>query len=188
MGLSSNQIKKETLKELIWYISKNYNYQLFETKLWKLVFFCDTDYFEKYNEFLTRVPYIKNKRGPTPVFDIAQKAIKELVEGGYLTKTENGSYIALKDYQTKYISNHIIDAINTTCSKYYKLSVKEICTLAHRDPVYLATENYNQLLDFSFVAYRDDGSGDEDDDSEEISKDVVFSEKAKKALLKMAMA
>lgn len=187
MEITKNQQKKEKLKELIWYICENYNQQLFETKLWKLAFFCDADYFQKYNESITSVPYIKNARGPTPVFNIAKLALAELISDGYITRAENDTYVATKDYKVKYLDNQKIDAINTTCDIYYKLNVKQICTLAHRDPVYLAAENINDILDFSFVAYRDDGAHD-DDDSEDIPKVVSFSQKAKDNLFKLASA
>ncbi len=187
MSISLNQQKKDALKELIWYICQNYSHQLFETKLWKLVFFCDTDYYQKYSSLLTAVPYIKNKRGPTPSYSLAKKAIDELVKDGYIVKTENSTYVALKEYPLKQLDNQKVDAISNTCEKYYKLSSNEICTLAHRDPVYLATENLNELLDFSFVAYRDDGAPDGEED-EDIPSTITFSQKAKENLLKTVFA
>jgi len=188
MSLSKTQQKKEALKELVWYICRNYNNQLFETKLWKLVFFCDTDHFQKYDVPLTSVPYIKNRRGPTPVYNIAKEALGELVKDKHIMKADNGTYVALKDYELKYIDTRSIDAINTTCDKYYKLTVNEICTLAHRDPVYLATENYNEILDFSFVSYRDDGGHEDIEETEGVSTEVSFSKKAKDKLFELALA
>ncbi len=182
---SKTQQKKEKFKELIWYICENYNNQLFETKLWKLTFFCDTDYFQKYQIPLTSVPYIKNQRGPTPTYNLAKQALEELVDDGYITKGENGTYVALKNYDLKHLDNQQIDAVNTTCDKYYKLTVKEICTLAHRDPVYLSAEKQNEILDFSFVSYRDDGS-DEEEEDEAVPKLISFSKKAEENLLKLA--
>ena len=188
MSISKNQLKKERLKEVIWYICENYNQQLYETKLWKLAFFCDTDYFQKYEKPLTEVAYIKNKRGPTPVYNIAKEAIGELIENGYIVKADTGAYVAIKEYPLQYLEATQIDAINTTCDKYYKLSVNQICTLAHRDPVYLAAEKANEVLDFSFVAYRDDGGNGENEETEELPKDVTFSEKAQESLLRMLTA
>lgn len=188
MGLSTTQHKKEKLKELIWYICENYNQRLFETKLWKLIFFCDADYFQKYGEIITAVPYIKNHRGPTPVYGVAGAAISELVDGGYIVRGENAVFVAIKNYDLKYLDSKQIDAINTTCDKYYKLSTNQICTLAHRDPVYLAAEKLNDVLDFSFVTYRDDGSDDGESCAECPSDTVSFSKEAKESLLNIALA
>lgn len=188
MSLSKTQQKKEKLKELVWYICKNYNNQLFETKLWKLAFFCDADYFQKYGTLLTSVPYIKNKYGPTPVHSIAEQSIKELISNGFIVKSENNTFVAIKDYELKNLDSHQIDAINTTCDKYFKLTTDEICTLAHRDPVYLSAEKFNDILDFSFVAYRDDGATNKEDEDDKLPKTISFNKKAQDNLLKMAMA
>lgn len=188
MVMNKTQQKGEKLKEIVWYICENYNQQLFETKLWKLVFFCDTDYFQKYDTPITQVSYIKNRRGPTPDYSIAKKSISELIKDGYIKKSENGTYVAMKDYKLNYLDNHHIDAINATCDKYHRLTVTEICTLSHRDPVYLAAENLNDVLDFNFVAYRDDGAYDEDDTIESLPKVISFSKKAEINLMKMVMA
>ena len=187
-AITKEQQKIERLKELIWYICENYNQQLFQTKLWKLVFFCDSDYFEKYNTSITAVTYIKNHRGPTPSYKHAEKAIEELEKNGFITKTEEGTYVALKNYELKHLDNQQIDAVRATCDKYYRLTVNEICTLSHRDPVYLAAEKLNDVLNFKFVAYRDDGSGVDEEESEKEQKEIVFSKKARENLLKIAFA
>lgn len=185
MGISNTQLKKEKLKELIWYIVKNYNYELYETKLWKLLFFCDSDYFEKYGKYLTGIEYIKNKQGPTPFFNIAKKVIEELIKDKNITKASDGTFVALNDYNLKYFDCQKIDAIKSTCERYYKLNTGEVCTLAHRDPIYLAAENLNDKLDFSFVAYRDNGDLEEQDEViDALPKTVVFSKKAQEGLLK----
>lgn len=181
MVLSQKQLKKEKLKELIWYVTKNYNQELYETKLWKLLFFCDADYYEKYNEKLTGIDYIKNKQGPTPFFDIASSALDELISSQVLAKGENGTFVAIEDYEIQHLGFKELDAIKSTCEKYYKLNTRQVCTLAHRDPIYLSANKFNDKLDFSFVVYRDDGSSQ--DESVEPSQKIEFSEKAKRGLL-----
>lgn len=187
MRISNTQKQKEKLKELIWYICKNYNHELFETKLWKLVFFCEADYFEKYKSLITSVPYIKNRYGPTPTHRIADKAIKELVKGGFLIKNKNGTFVAIQDLEIKNLEDKQIDAINTTCDKYYKLNTEQICTLAHRDPVYLSAEKLNDLLNFEFVSYRDNEEPEEDESINKLPKTISFNKEAEAKLREMAL-
>lgn len=188
MRLYNNQQNKTKLKELVWYICKNYNYQLFETKLWKLAFFCEADYFEKYNSLITDVPYIKNKYGPTPAYKISEQVLKELLRDNFLTKTEKGTFVATKDLELKQLKDQQIDAINTTCDRYYRLSTIQICTLAHRDPIYLSAEKLNDKLNFSFVSYRDDEEPEKDEDIDKLPKVISFSKEVEDKLLKIALA
>jgi len=171
--------KKDKLKELIWFICKNYNYDLYITKLWKLVFFVDADFYEKYNSTISDVKYIKNNYGPTPSYSTAEKALNELIKEGFISKSKNDSYIAINDLGLKYLDSQKVDAIRSTCEKYYKLSTRDICLLAHKDPIYLSAEKKNDLLDFDFVIYRDDYLEEET----EFEK-VTFSKKAQEGLLK----
>lgn len=171
--------KKEKLKELIWFVSRNYNDKLYETKLWKLLFFVEADYFEKYGEPISGVPYIKNNHGPTPSYSDAKKALEELKSGGYLIKNKENVYIAKDDLPLKYLDDKKLDAIRATCEKYYKLSVNDICVLAHKDPVYLGAEK-NEVVDFGFVRYRDE---DRLYTEQNKFENVKFSEKAQEKLL-----
>lgn len=188
MKLSNNQLNKAKLKELIWYICKNYNYKLFETKLWKLAFFCEADYYQKYNSLITNISYIKNKYGPTPAHKISEKALDELVNDNFLIKTESGTFVVIKDLELKNLEDQQVDAINTTCDKYYRLTTSQICTLAHRDPVYLSAEKLNDKLDFNFVSYRDDEEPEKDEEIDKLPKTISFNKKIEDKLLEMALA
>jgi len=182
MRIPQNQKKVARMKELIWYICENYNHRLYETKLWKMTFFCDSDYYQKYKKSISEVSYIKNKQGPTPIYEIAKNAIDELIKYKYVKKTDIG-YVAIKDYKIKNLGPQETDAINSTCDKYYQLNVNQICTLAHRDPVYLSAEKMNDILDFNFVNYRDEDTEDTEDLSG-LEKKVSFSKEAQNNLLK----
>ena len=172
-------IRDRKLKELIWFVSRNYNDRLYETKLWKLLFFVEADYFEKYGELISGVSYIKNSYGPTPSYPVAKKALEELKSGGYLIKNKEDIYIAKNDLFLKYLDDKKLDAIRATCEKYYKLSVNDICILAHKDPIFLGAEK-NKVVDFGFVRYRDEDGFDIDQNHLERIK---FSEEAEKKLL-----
>lgn len=175
--------KKDKLKEIIWFISKYYNQNLYETKLWKLVFFVEADYFQKYREKISGVSFIKNKRGPTPSYSKAKKALEELMDNNYLLKNSDNTYYAKNEFELKYLDAQKIDAIKSTCEKYYRLTTKELCLLTHKDPVYLSAEKYNSILDFNFVDYREDEDLPESENNKEFEL-INFGKEIEKKLLK----
>jgi hypothetical protein len=172
--------KKEEFKELIWYIAANHPRMLKETKLWKLCFFSEADYFEKFEERLTNVSYIKNNFGPTPVNKIAQKAIEELVSEGFLSISD-GNYIGAGEMTLKYLDAKKVQSIENTCLRYSELNVNQIVHLAHQDPVYLMAD-YHTLVDFKNAQYR----SNEEDLVEEVEK-ISLNELQKKGLFALAV-
>ena len=105
----------ENFKELLIYIVKNFNDNetLTETKLWKLLYFCDADFFEKNKKTITGVDYYKNIYGATPdkkIIDKVLPRIKEYVKIEKIKKPD-GKTITLykpnKDYDYKFLSAKI---------------------------------------------------------------------------------
>jgi len=175
--------RKEKFKELIWFLVKNFDYELYETKLWKLAFFAETDFYEKYKDKITGVAYIKNNHGPTPDYKIAEKAISELIKEKKIVKGKDNTYKVVGDLEIKTLDNKALDSVRVSGEKYYKLSAGQISALAHRDPIYLAAENKNDILDFEFVFYRQEDAGEESE-SKEFEK-LELSPKAAEGLLKV---
>lgn len=171
--------KKEQIKELIWYIAANHPRMLKETKLWKLCFFSEADYFEKFNERLTKVPYIKNTYGPTPSNVVVRKAVEELIAEKLLT-VKDGNYIGMGEMEFKFLDAKKIQSIENTCLRYSELNVNQIVHLAHQDPVYLMAE-YHKLVNFEDSQYR----SNEEDVIEEQSE-IALSKVQKKGLFALA--
>ena len=74
MSPENNKIEK--FKELLLFIVKNFSDKtLTETKLWKLLYFCDADFFDKYGKTITGVDYFKNDFGATPDMKIIDKTL-----------------------------------------------------------------------------------------------------------------
>jgi hypothetical protein len=159
----------EKFKELLIYIVKNFNDNetLTETKLWKLLYFCEADFFEKNKKTITGVDYYKNIYGATPdkkVIDRILPKTKDYVKTEKIKKPD-GKIITLykpgKDYHYEVLSADEIMEIQKTCAKYCRLPVSSITVLAHKDPPYLGVK-MKEKIDFNFVNYR------EDKDTEEI--------------------
>ncbi len=160
--------KKDKLKKLIWKtISSCGDNDVYETKLWKLLFFIEADFYEKYNETITGVKYLKNIHGPTPDYKVGKKALDELVESAFIVEIKDQygiKYRVNNDYDIEHLSSQQIDSINNTCDNFSGLSVKRLSILSHNDPVYLMAEKIHSLLDFGNVKYRSE--------DEMISKDL----------------
>jgi len=150
--------------ELLIYIVQNFNNNctLTETKLWKLLYFCDADFFYKYRKTITGIDYCKNNYGATPIKEVIDETLPKIK--GYITreriKKADGRTITIykpkqgKDYEYQTISANEIEEAGKICKKYFRLSVSDIVCLAHKDPPYLIAEMGGKI-NFNFVHYRE---------------------------------
>ena len=154
---------KNKLKNLIVYILSEYNNSnLTETKLQKLLYFCDFECYEISGKSITGFKYKKNHYGPT-IIDLGDY-LKELKEEGYIEiiegETSYGSpkkTFALKksigDFR-KVFSDLELKTIDDVNNAYVGLKPTEISKLSHSDFPYLAT-NDRKYIDYNLVKYRD---------------------------------
>lgn len=162
--MNKKELQIEKFKELLILIINNCdNNDLYETKLWKLMYFCEADYYEKTGKTITNVDYYKNNFGPTPNKLTINKAIKRAKKYITVQKIKKDGenvrklYSPLKKYDLKYISGNEIQSIQNVCNKYSKLSVNDIVLLAHKDTPHLGSK-MKEKIDFSLVYYRDEDS------------------------------
>lgn len=157
------QNKLEKFKELLIYIVRNFNDNetLTETKLWKLLYFCDADFFEKHKKTITGVDYYKNNYGATPDKKVIDKTLLQVKDFMKIEKIKKPDGKIIKvyrpqdDYKYVALSANEIDEARKTCERYYRLSVSDISILAHKDPPYLGAKMKGRI-DFNFVNYRED--------------------------------
>jgi hypothetical protein len=186
--------KKDKLKELIWItISKSGGDKIYISKLWKLLFYIESNFYLSYKEEITGVKYIKNFYGPTPDYKMAKEAIEELTSGGYIQnvlpkESGNCAYRIIKDYPVEILNNKQIESIQNTCEKFRLLNAKEISILSHNDPVYLMAEKINSVLDFKDTKYRT--ANDDDPIEEECLKidPIVLDEESEERLKNFCLA
>lgn len=163
------------LKELILYIFNNYNNSnLTETKLQKLLYYCDFNYYQKYGQPITGFSYSKNTHGPT--IKVLPKILQELEKEGYIKRLKKQNYygapqtnfVALKMIEPSFNDSEklIIDNVN---GSYSGLNSREISTLSHKDPPYIVTEDQKEI-DYDSVVYRSYGEVDEKCNDEEAQK------------------
>lgn len=131
-----------------------------QTVLYKLLYFIDFDYYEKFDEQLVGARYIKNTHGPTPV--IFPKIIKELEAEGKIEAIKSKFY---KYDQTKYLINpntridlSILSAqelahIDEELNRLSDMTAKKISELSHIDTPWKIAKEREQL-NYEFVFYR----------------------------------
>jgi len=151
---------KEKFKEIFLYVLSKVGSQpnVGETVLYKLLYFIDFDFYEKYEEYLTGLTYIKNRYGPTP--KEFPKIIKEMLNKQEIsfieTKYHNLSqkkYIALRSPDLRKLQGHELDLINNVMERLSSMNATQISEHSHGDIPWLTT-NDESVIDYEKVFYR----------------------------------
>jgi transcriptional regulator with XRE-family HTH domain len=134
------------------------------TVLYKILYFIDFDYYEKYEEQLMGALYIKNHHGPTPV--MFEKIMQELVKENKVEPIKSKFY---QYPQTKYIINpavepdlSVIDGremehIDWELDRLSNLTATGISDLSHQDVPWMTAEP-GKPLHYEAVFYRTDAT------------------------------
>lgn len=130
------------------------------TVLYKLLYFIDFDYYEKYEEQLMGLIYLKNHYGPTPL--LFEKLISDLTKKGDVEIVKSKFY---QYPQTKYLVNPEIEPdlsilngqeqkhIDWELQRLSDLTANQLTDLSHKDVPWISAENGKQL-DYESVFYR----------------------------------
>jgi len=129
-----------------------------ETVIYKLLYFIDFDYYEKYEEQLIGATYIKNNYGPTPVeFNkivdkmIADKDI-EKVESNYFNYPQT-KYLPLRKPKLEIFTGRETDLISDVLDRLSDKNATEISEYSHEDVPWLTT-NEDEQIEYESVFYR----------------------------------
>ena len=149
----------EKFKEVLLYIlgKVGSKHNVGQTVLYKLLYYIDFDFYERYEEQLIGATYIKNHHGPTPKEFI--KIVEEM-EGKDLIKVGDEYF---KYPQTKYLPKrkpdltklkaHEIKMIDEVIERLSDLNATEISEYSHNDVPWQATEE-GEIIDYESVFYR----------------------------------
>ena len=131
-----------------------------QTVLYKLLYFIDFDYYEKFEEQLIGAQYIKNHYGPTPL--MFAKYIDILERQGKVEKIKSKFY---KHEQTKYLVNPDIPLdlsalsarelahVDWEIARLGDLTATQISALSHVDTPWFAAKD-RESLEYEHVFYR----------------------------------
>ena len=128
------------------------------TVLYKLLYFIDFDYYEKFEEQLIGATYIKNHFGPTPVE--FKEIVKSMESKGELETVKSKYFL---HEQTKYLPRRASDIsvlnaneikhIDEVISRLSDKSAVELSNYSHEDVPWI-TALYGQPLSYESVFYR----------------------------------
>jgi len=131
-----------------------------QTVIYKLLYFIDFDYYEKFEKQLTGAKYIKNHFGPTPV--MFSKFIDKLEKSGKIEKIKSKFY---KHEQTKYLVNpdraldlsslsaQELSHIDWEIDRLSDLTATQISALSHLDTPWVVAKD-REILEYEYVFYR----------------------------------
>ncbi len=160
------KFEPEKFKQLLLYILEKCGSKpnVGETVLYKLLYFCDFDYFETYEKPLTGMKYKKMQYGPIPDQALFNPILSEMREDGAIEKVSR-PYV-YDTIQTKYINFVAADLtifgedaekmrkiVDSTIGKLSHMSARQIEDHSHRDHPWQA-HDFNEEIDYSSVFYR----------------------------------
>jgi len=131
-----------------------------ETVLYKILYFIDFDYYEKYEEQLIGARYQKNHYGPTPVE--FKKITEKMIESGDLeqsTRTYHGypqkRYYPTREANLSIINGNEKETIDNVLSKLSDMNAKQISEYSHNDVPWITTDD-GDIIEYESVFYRTD--------------------------------
>ncbi|MFH1798807.1 MAG: type II toxin-antitoxin system antitoxin SocA domain-containing protein [Candidatus Omnitrophota bacterium] len=159
--ISVPQKNLQKFKEILIYILEKVGSKpnVGETVLYKLLYFIDFNFYEKYEEQLIGATYIKNHHGPTPKEFI--KVVEEMIKGEELIKVQNKyfqhlqkKYLPLRKPDLSLLSVREKDTIdNVLNSRLSDMNATQISDYSHGDVPWEATED-GEIIDYESVFYR----------------------------------
>src|SRR3990167_5894472 len=129
-----------------------------ETVIYKLLYFIDFDFYEKYEEQLIGATYMKNKYGPTPVEfkKIVDKMSKdkeiEKVKSNFFAYPQT-KYLPLRKQDLSKFKANEIEVIGDVLNKLSDMNATQISEYSHNDVPWLTTED-RKVIEYESVFYR----------------------------------
>lgn len=130
------------------------------TALYKLLYFIDFDYYEKFEEQIMGLKYIKNHYGPTPI--IFEKTIQEMIKHNQIECIKSKYY---QHHQKKYLINPDVEPnlsilngqekehVDWELQRLSDLNATTLSDLSHKDVPWLSAE-YGKPIEYEAVFYR----------------------------------
>lgn len=139
------------LEELIVYLGSHPKVEnLGLTKLWKLIYFIDSESFRDGGELITDSEFIKYQHGPVP--SRGEKILGKLVKSGAVTTTPvtigtkilNEVKAARKPDESQF-SPRELQIMDSTSSKYGGYTAIALSKISHKEPAWHYAEKMGKL-------------------------------------------
>lgn len=129
-----------------------------QTVLYKILYFCDLDYYEKYEEQLIGATYIKNHFGPTPREFPA--VIKQMVKDGQIEEIktkffnkDQTKYIPVKSPDLSVFTGRELQHIDEEIARLGNKTATELSDFSHQDVPWITAE-MGKDISYEAVFYR----------------------------------
>ena len=129
-----------------------------ETVIYKLLYFIDFDYYEKYEEQLIGAQYLKNHYGPTPME--FKRIVDQMIASNDIEKVKSQHF---QYPQTKYLPRRKpdlssltateLEVVNNVLNRLSDKNAKEISDYSHGD-VPWRTAAEGEIIEYEAVFYR----------------------------------
>ena len=158
INVPQKNIKK--FKEVLLYILNKVGSKpnIGETVLYKILYFIDFDFYEKYEEQLIGATYIKNNYGPTPVE--FRKIVEKMIDDGEIIKVESTyfeypqtKYLPVRKADLAELKANEIELIDNILYRLSDMNASQISEYSHNDVPWLTTENQG-IIEYESVFYR----------------------------------
>ena len=131
-----------------------------EVVIYKLLYFIDFDFYEKFEEQLIGATYIKNHYGPTPVeFKVI---VDDMIKNKEIVKVDNKyfdypqkKYLAVRRPNLDVLSGREIEHIYDVLARLADKNANEMKNYSHEDIPWKAAED-GKPLSYESVFYRDE--------------------------------
>jgi len=133
-----------------------------ETVIYKLLYFCDFDFFELYEKPLTGMPYRRYQYGPIPDQSFYNPILNKMVESNVIARisrpydggTMQTKYVAFASADTSIFSPNEIEIINKVINRLSDMSARQIEDHVHHDKPWILHED-GEVMDYSSVFNRE---------------------------------
>ena len=129
-----------------------------ETVIYKLLYFIDFNYYEKFEEQLIGAQYIKNHFGPTPIE--FQKVVDRMAEDSELEKVKSkyfqypqAKYLPLRKPDLGKIAARELEVIDDVLNRLSDMNATQISRYSH-DDVPWKTAKDGDFIEYEAVFYR----------------------------------
>lgn len=152
--------KAEKFKNVLLYVTKRIGAlpNVGQTVLYKILYFCDFDYYEKFEKQLIGARYIKNHYGPTPV--AFAKIVKEMVADGEIEelktkyfKNDQTKYIPVREPDLSMLTAQELDHIDEEIRRLGDKTAIELSDFSHKDVPWIVTPEGKEIP-YETVFYR----------------------------------
>lgn len=161
MRINTPQQNLEKFREILLYILQKIGAKpnVGETVIYKILYFIDFDFYEKFEEQLMGLKYMKNHHGPSPVgfarmvATMEKEKDLEKVKSKYF-QYEQKKYIPLREPDLSQIDAKELQHIDAELARLSDMNATQIREYSHED-IPWKVHKMGEVLEYEYVFYRE---------------------------------